>query len=91
MAKNMPRRSTPRKARTRRSTPSTKARSRTPSSTPNMRSPATRRTTSARIEFVFFERFPGAEEIEVTVITESGQTRYEVERDAPRIDLKGLI
>jgi Protein of unknown function (DUF2796) len=43
------------------------------------------------IDFVFFERFPGAEEIEVTVITESGQTRYEVERDAPRIDLKGLI
>jgi hypothetical protein len=25
------------------------------------------------------------------VITEDGQTRYEVERDAPRIDLKGLI
>jgi hypothetical protein len=25
------------------------------------------------------------------VITESGQTRYEVERDAPRIDLKRLI
>jgi hypothetical protein len=43
------------------------------------------------IEFVFFERFPGAEEIELTVITESGQTRYQVERDAPRIDLKGLI
>jgi Protein of unknown function (DUF2796) len=43
------------------------------------------------IEFVFFERFPGAEEIEVTVITENGQTRYEVERDAPRMDLKGLI
>jgi Protein of unknown function (DUF2796) len=43
------------------------------------------------IEFAFFERFSGAKEIEVTVITESGQTRYEVERDAPRIDLKGLI
>jgi Protein of unknown function (DUF2796) len=43
------------------------------------------------IEFAFFERFSGAEEIEVTVITEDGQTRYEVERDAPRIDLKGLI
>ena len=43
------------------------------------------------IEFVFFERFPRAEEVEVTVITESGQTHYEVERDAPRIDLKGLI
>jgi hypothetical protein len=43
------------------------------------------------IEFVFFERFPGAEEIGLTVITESGQTRYQVEREAPRIDLKGLI
>jgi hypothetical protein len=43
------------------------------------------------IEFVFFERFPNAEEIELTVITESGQTRYQVERAAPRIDLKGLI
>jgi len=43
------------------------------------------------IGFAFFERFPGAQEIDVTVITENGQTRYEVERDAPRIDLKGLI
>jgi hypothetical protein len=43
------------------------------------------------IGFAFFEPFPGAREIEVTVITENGQTRYEVERDAPRIDLKGLI
>jgi hypothetical protein len=43
------------------------------------------------IGFAFFEPFPGAREIEVTVITETGQTRYEVERDAPRIDLKGLI
>lgn len=43
------------------------------------------------IEFAFFDRFPGAEEIEVTVITEDGQTSYEVERASPRIDLKGLI
>jgi hypothetical protein len=43
------------------------------------------------IEFAFFERFPGAEEIEVLVITENGQTSYEVERDSPRIDLRGLI
>jgi Protein of unknown function (DUF2796) len=43
------------------------------------------------IEFAFFDRFPGAEEIEVTVITENGHTSYEVERDSPRIDLKGLI
>jgi hypothetical protein len=45
----------------------------------------------ASIGFAFFERFPAAEEIEVTVITETGQTRYEVERDAPRIDLRGVI
>jgi hypothetical protein len=43
------------------------------------------------IEFAFFDRFPRAEEIDVTVITGSGQTRYEVERDSPRIDLKGVI
>jgi 3-phosphoglycerate kinase len=43
------------------------------------------------IEFAFFDRFPGAEEIEVTLITETGQTSYEVERDSPRIDLRGLI
>jgi hypothetical protein len=43
------------------------------------------------IEFAFFESFPGAQEVEVTVITENGQTQHEVERDAPRIDLKGLI
>ena len=79
------------KSMLKRSTPSRRARRRTPSSTPNMRSSATRRTISATIEFIFFEHFPGAEEIEVTVITEDGQTRYEVERAAPRIDLKGLI
>ena len=74
-----------------RSTPSRRARRRTPSSTPNMRSPATCRTISARSSSSSSSHFPGAEEIEVTVITEDGQTRYEVERAAPRIDLKGLI
>lgn len=43
------------------------------------------------IEFAYFDRFPGAEEVEVTVISESVQTRYEVERDSPRIELLGLI
>ena len=43
------------------------------------------------IEFAFFKEFPNAQEIDVTVITENGQTSYEVERDAPQIDLKGLI
>jgi len=39
----------------------------------------------------FFEAFAGAEEVEVTVISESGQTSYEVERDAPVVDLQGVI
>ena len=39
----------------------------------------------------FFEAFAGAEEIEVTVISEKGQSSYEVERDAPMVDLQGVI
>ncbi len=39
----------------------------------------------------FFEAFAGAEEVEVTVISEKGQTSYEVERDAPKVDLQGLM
>jgi hypothetical protein len=42
------------------------------------------------ITFAFFEMFPGAEEIEVTLLTERGQTSYEVERAAPRVALDGL-
>ena len=43
------------------------------------------------IDFAFFDQFPAAEEIKVTVITETGQTSYEIERNSPRIDLRGLI
>jgi len=39
----------------------------------------------------FFEAFAGAEEVEVTVISEKGQTSYEVERDAPVVDLQGVM
>ncbi len=39
----------------------------------------------------FFEAFAGAEEVEVTVISEKGQSSYEVERDAPAVDLQGVI
>lgn len=39
----------------------------------------------------FFEAFAGAEEVEVTVISEKGQSSYEVERDAPVVDLQGVI
>lgn len=43
------------------------------------------------IDFKYFERFPGAEELDVTLITDKGQNKYEVERDTPRLDLKGIM
>ncbi len=39
----------------------------------------------------FFDSFAGAEEVEVTVISEKGQSSYEVERDAPSVDLQGVM
>jgi len=39
----------------------------------------------------FFESFAGAEEIEVTIISENGQSSYEVERDEATVDLQGVI
>lgn len=39
----------------------------------------------------FFGAFAGAEEVEVTVISEKGQSSYEVERDAPVVNLQGII
>ena len=43
------------------------------------------------VTFVYFDRFPGAQSLEVNVITERGQKRYEVERGAAAITLKGMI
>jgi hypothetical protein len=43
------------------------------------------------ITFAFFDRFAGAQEIEVTLLTERGQTSYEVTRASPRIVLDGLM
>ncbi|MGI9486920.1 MAG: ZrgA family zinc uptake protein [Geminicoccaceae bacterium] len=44
------------------------------------------------IDFVaFFESFAGAQEVDVTVISEKGQSSYEVERDAPIVDLQGVM
>jgi hypothetical protein len=39
------------------------------------------------VTFAFFERFPAAEEVEVTLLTERGQAVYEVTRTAPRLVL----
>jgi hypothetical protein len=43
------------------------------------------------ITFAFFERFPGAEEVAVTLLTDRGQTSYEVTRAAPRLMLDRLM
>jgi hypothetical protein len=43
------------------------------------------------IRFDYFEAFPNAMEVEVNVITEKGQSSFEVERDAPILDLVGLV
>jgi hypothetical protein len=43
------------------------------------------------ITFAFFERFPGAEEVAVTLLTDRGQTSYEVTRAAPRLVLDRLM
>ncbi len=43
------------------------------------------------ITFAFFDRFPGAQEVEVSVITENGQSSFEVTRGEPRIELQGLM
>ena len=43
------------------------------------------------IDFPFFEVFPGAQEIDVRVVTERGQTGAEVERASPRLDLGEVL
>ncbi|NSX56092.1 zinc uptake protein ZrgA [Parasulfitobacter algicola] len=39
------------------------------------------------ISFVYFEAFPNAQKVEVQIITTSGAQAFEVERDAPILDL----
>lgn len=40
------------------------------------------------ITFAYFEAFPNAQEVEVQIITASGAQAFEVERDAPVLDLR---
>ena len=49
------------------------------------------RSALNRIEFAFDETFPNAEEVEVQMISDKGSKGFEVERDAPVLDLSGLI
>ena len=39
------------------------------------------------IEFAYFATFPNALEVEVQIITAAGAQAFEVERDAPVLDL----
>jgi hypothetical protein len=43
------------------------------------------------ITFEYFKVFPGAQELDISLITPKGQTSYEVGRDKPRIDLTGIM
>ena len=43
------------------------------------------------IDFAYFGSFPNALEVEVQIITDTGATSFEVERDAPTLDLTGLF
>ena len=43
------------------------------------------------ITFAYFETFPNALEVEVQMITDSGATAFEVERDDPKLDLRGMF
>jgi hypothetical protein len=44
-----------------------------------------------RIEFAYFTTFPNARELEVDMVTDKGAQHFEVERDAPVLDLEGMI
>ncbi len=41
-----------------------------------------------RVAFPYFRHFAGSRELDITVIDDRGQTRYEVERDSPALELK---
>lgn len=43
------------------------------------------------ISFAYFETFPNALEVEVQVISDTGATSFEVERNAPTLDLRGMF
>jgi hypothetical protein len=43
------------------------------------------------ITFSYFDSFPNAVEVEVQIITDAGATSFEVERDAPILDLRGKL
>jgi hypothetical protein len=43
------------------------------------------------IEFAYFRKFAGADELEVNLVTTKGQNKFEVKRSKPRLDLTGAM
>ena len=43
------------------------------------------------IDFAYFDTFGNARELEVQIVTASGARAFEVDRDAPMLDLKGMF
>lgn len=43
------------------------------------------------IEFAYFDTFENALELEVQIVTGAGAKAFEVERDAPQLDLRGMF
>ncbi len=43
------------------------------------------------ITFAYFEMFENAREVEVQIVTTSGAQALEVERDSPKLDLRGMF
>ena len=43
------------------------------------------------ITFAFFDAFPNALEVEVQLISDTGAKSFEVERDTPTLDLRGMF
>jgi hypothetical protein len=41
--------------------------------------------------FAYFDVFPNALEVEVQIISDTGATSFEVERDTPALDLRGMF
>jgi len=48
-------------------------------------------TAITDITFAYFNEFPNALEVEVQVISDAGATSFEVERDAPSLDLRDMF
>jgi hypothetical protein len=48
-------------------------------------------TAVSNISFTYFEMFENALEVEVQVISATGATSFEVERDAPNLDLRSIF